>query len=169
MARAKVQVSATELQAEIDLAEKKNKGAYKNLSKLFDAVASNKWAKSNGITAAVIALRYKEFSLTSKTVPGKRGRPPGVKPTATEPAPLTTEPTITSEQKTQTAPSVATPTNPNGTIKKYNLDGKLISWVELIYRAHVEGFGIHGQSLLRTSDAARFLRLREHTVTDPSL
>lgn len=88
MARPKISVDRELLQTLINRVEKK--ANFDSLSAMFAAVAETKEAKKIGATVSVITLRYKEFSLSSKTTPGKRGRRAGEK--SAEPfAPKVTE------------------------------------------------------------------------------
>lgn len=79
MARIKVEISKSELEAIIHDLETNN-GAYKNRSALHEAVANTDWAKNfqpKPITPSVVALRIEEFGIEPLTPKGKRGRSEG--------------------------------------------------------------------------------------------
>jgi len=72
MARTKVEVNKSELQAQINTAEAN--GALAGLSELFDKIAATEWATSKNYTASILRARTVEFNIPTKTLKGKPGR-----------------------------------------------------------------------------------------------
>ncbi len=72
MGRIKIEVDKATLVQTIG--ELESKQTFPNQNSLFQAVSETQWAVKNNITAAVIALRVREFNIELKTPKGKRGR-----------------------------------------------------------------------------------------------
>lgn len=69
--RTKIPVDAKALQAQVDALEATY--VFTNQSALLQAIAETPWAKAMNLTPSVIYLRIREFKITTKTQPGKRG------------------------------------------------------------------------------------------------